>query len=97
MTKPVKTEEVKSDPWNILRGLHIPPWIVGGARALLEAAALGALYAVDQEIANLGLDAKTLIAAGFVLRSLEGAADNIDKTKQRQRDSALAPPRTPAP
>lgn len=85
------TEEVKSDPWNILRGLHIPPWIVGAARGILEAAALGALYAVDQEIANIGLDAKTLIGAGFVLRALEGAVDNIDKTKERQRDSTEKP------
>lgn len=89
------TEEVKSGPWLILRGLHVPPWIVGMVRGVVEAAALGALYAVDAELVNLNLEPWMLITAGLILRSLEGALDNIDKTKQRQRDST--DPTPPAP
>jgi len=65
-----------------LRGVDIPPRYVAMARGLVEAMVMGGLVAatiwVNENIV-VGLP-----VALFIIRWLEGEADNIDKAKTRK-------------
>ena len=68
----------------MLRGVDLPPWVVATARGFVEAVVMGALatagiYVTGDEhmiaIAPVGL---------FIIRWLEGIADQIDPAKNRK-------------
>lgn len=67
---------------NLLRGINIPPGIVGFVRGALETAAVAAIGAVILYISDSKFSSEmwaVLIIWG--LRTLEGLADNIDPKK----------------
>lgn len=72
----------------LLRGLDVPPVVVGFARGLAEAVSLAALGAVIVFVAdgeNVPDKIEFLIPAIIlVVRTLEGIADHIDPAKKRQ-------------
>lgn len=70
---------------SLLRGIGLPPALVGAARGVLEAVIIGALgaAAVELSVADWGQFA---VASPFVfaaIRFLEGVADHIDPVKSR--------------
>lgn len=76
---------------DILRGLNLPPFLVSLARGLIEAAIIGALGAAviflgEIDISQLpdGIGPVGLGIAVWVLRALEGLADQIDPAKVRK-------------
>ena len=80
------------NPITLLRGIGIPPTIVGFARGALEAAALGAVGALivtwqNTDFHLLGLNDTTSLMVGsggvWVWRIIEGFADHIDPDKKR--------------
>lgn len=67
---------------NLLRGLGLPPALVGAARAIVEAAVLAAITAAIVAVSDLeGELAVYAPIAVALLRILEGLADQIDPSK----------------
>lgn len=71
----------------VLRGIDVPPVVVGFARGLAEAVVLAALgaaavYLTDGD--NVPDNIEFVLPGAFlVIRTLEGIADHIDPAKQR--------------
>jgi len=73
---------------DVLRGLHMPAWLVGIARGIVEAAVFAGLYAGADAIAAGALPDEAAWSGAVLLwgiRSLEGVADAIDPAKRRAR------------
>lgn len=72
--------------WALLRGVDIPPVVVGFARGVLEAAVMAGLIEIGVIIGQIDWGDKTALVpvAWWVLRTGEGFADHIDPQKKRQ-------------
>jgi len=70
---------------NILRGIDLPPAIVGIARGVVEAAVMAGLVALVTAVGAFDWGDKAYLAPVvlFALRSVEGFADHIDPGKTR--------------
>ena len=67
---------------NILRGLNVPPWIVGFARGAVETAVLAALGAVALYVSDSEFGSEMwAVLLVWGVRTLEGLADQIDSSK----------------
>lgn len=74
-----------------LRGIRTPAWLTGALRGIAETAAFAALYAGYAELSDASLPDNykwVVLAAPFVLRSIEGGIDHIDPIKVRRRAAA---------
>jgi hypothetical protein len=72
--------------FNLLRGLTAPAWLVGLARGVTEAAAFAGVATLVEFVATGGLPDELQPYGALVLvvvRTLEGALDNIDPAKRR--------------
>lgn len=71
---------------NLLRGIgSAPPWAVGLARGVVEAAVMAGLGVLALQLSSAPPAALVpFVPLGLVIiRYLEGVADNIDPAKQR--------------
>lgn len=70
---------------DLLRGLNVPPWVVGFARGGVETAALAALGALALYISDSEFSSEMWIGfVWWIIRTLEGFADQIDPSKSRR-------------